>query len=129
MTDELLKQIEDLRRKSSKYDSLMSRSREFADKLKQAAELLQEVAKELDPVSAIKTNERSNINYTEIVNELYEKMQAGVNVSTDLIINAYQIPQANASYILNKLKSMPNVDTRREGNRVYVYCRIDYKGG
>lgn len=124
---DMIKEVELLQRKSSKYDDLMKRSQEFATKLSKAAELINEVATELDPARMISTKERRGINYNEIAAEVYEKMQKGTEITTDLLTNTYGWDKNHIVYLFNKLRGMPNVDERTEGKRVIIYCRNDFK--
>lgn len=124
---ELMKELDKLNRKAIKYDDLMARATEFAKKLNQAAALLKEVADELDP-KADAPRERSGINYEEVADDFYLKMQAGAEVNSDLVLRTYpDWKYGNAQMLLQNLAGRPNVARRKEGHKVYYYCKRDIR--
>lgn len=121
--DNLSKEIEILQHKAALYENLMDRAHDMAKKLLEASRLLDEVAEELDP-KANKAREMSGINYDEIADDFYLKMQAGLEICADLIMKTYpEWNYGNAQTLLNNLRKRPNVDSRKEGRKIYYYCR------
>lgn len=124
MTDNLMKEINDLRKKAMKYDHIAQRFLEYSEKLEKIEELVKELRLEINPTLSMKTRAQSGINYKEAIDVAYNGMKLGLQISTQTIMK--QDPEANlqiASYIMDKLKKLPGTDTRKEGRTVYVFLK------
>ena len=118
--------LEELQKKAIRYDNLMARAVEFSEKLSQAAELLNEVAKELNPTMPGTRGPRQN--YEEIADDIYIKMQAGLEVGTDFLIAAYpEWPYHKVMALIRHLQGRPNVTARKEKGKLYIYCKKEFR--
>jgi len=122
----IMKELSELQKKAVKYDNLKGKYVEHGEKLRQAITILTELAKEIDPVAYIGTNQRqrSGINFQEYVREFYEKMLGGVHISSNLISQTY--PELDAKQVAYIMKSISDkggnkILKRRDGRTVFYY--------
>ena len=129
--ENVMKSIEVMQKKCAKYDTLMSRLVQLSAQLDQAAELLSSVSKELNPTgtgAGVRTWTKSNINYGELADDIYEKMQSGVEIDTAFIQRMYpDWTMANVVQLMHNIKKRPNVQSRQDGHKKFYYVLNDWK--
>jgi enoyl-[acyl-carrier-protein] reductase (NADH) len=117
---EELKRIQE---KANKYENVKQRYVEFGDKLKKIIDALTEIRTEISPIIKGIGNSNKRGSHGEIMNELYEKMLSGTEVSTALIQASYGLDKRLTMYIYCKLSAMKNVLKRRDGKKRYLYIQ------
>jgi len=126
MTD-VLKQIEELSEKAVKYDNLRTRYLSVATKLRNAASLIEEAIKELDPASTVKTRTRTATSGStlEKIEEQYKKMEMGFQVSLETLHKDYpELDDKVLNYMFyNKLSHAPKIMKRKEGRSTTLYIQ------
>lgn len=131
MDRNILKEMEDLMNTKAKYDNMKTRYVEYAKKLKQASELLAEVANDIDPFVNNKNEVRirgRRGSIKEISNEVKEKLQSGVEISTDFLVKAYpdlEIGQIRG--VLQNVRKMQGIKHRKEAQKVFFFYPKDWK--
>jgi hypothetical protein len=123
--DNIMERVKELSDKAAKFENLRERLNPCAAKLVQAERLIHEVIAELDPVASVKRKESSGIGYGEIAAEIYEKMQAGMEVTVELIANTYDnLDEQKAHYLMSYIcNHYKGVDSRKENRKKIIYCR------
>jgi uncharacterized coiled-coil DUF342 family protein len=89
--------------------------------LKSLIERVDKLAEEIDPVQAALKTPHKSVKRVEQVEELYEKMQSGVQVTSTLIKNTYNANTSNTAYIIKCLREKPNVKEARDGIKVRLF--------
>lgn len=92
---------------------------EIAKELLDISEKIKEISLKLDPVITVKSKRNATVDYEEILQDLYAKIQSGTHITKELIESAY--PEANAYYIMNKLKDMKDVKFVKDGRNGRLY--------
>lgn len=127
--EDINKQITELQKKAIKYENMRGRYLELAAKLKKAANILNEVATEIDPYINVTAEPGSREKWDEVVAELYEKMQQGSEVTSELIQKTYNLNAQKSNYITQKLRKMMNVESRKIPGKhmIAYYCTKEFK--
>lgn len=73
--------------------------------------------------------EKKKTNKKYIIEEIYEKMQAGTEITASAIADIYGLSSTDAWYIMRNLKTKPGVEKRiANGSRIVtLYCFRDFK--
>lgn len=120
MNSELEKYKETLL-KAARYDELKQDLQKYEEKFDVISKLLTDLKKEICP-SCLITGSRKQHNYKDTINELYALMKSGTHISAALIRQSHsEIPMNMEHALMQKLKALPNVQTRKEGRNVYLY--------
>jgi len=127
MTD-VLKQIEELTDKATKYDHLKTRYTQVAERLREGLNIIEEAIKELDPAGAIKTRTRTNTKRGDVIEKIeeqYKKMEMGLPVTLVSIHKDYpEMDDKTVQYMFYmKLSVAPKVMKRREGRVTTLYIQ------
>lgn len=136
----LQEELKLLQEKSAKYDNLIKKYVEHAQKFNKAAELLAEasailedLSREIDPyvkkkedgAVVVRTKKREMEEYSL---DLYAKMQQGTHISVELVENLYGLEYTKAYSIVAKLvRDYPKILKRKEGTQVFYYLQHDVK--
>jgi len=115
---EELKRIQE---KANKYENVKQRYVEFGNKLQKAIDILTEIRSEISPIITLSEQHRRG-RHTEVINEFYEKMLVGTEITTAMI-SAIGIEKRDILYIYSKLSKMKNVLTRRDGKKRFLYIQ------
>lgn len=121
MSENILELVQQLKEKANRYDNMRERYEDYGKKINQAIEILNEVLEEVNPFLKEKARRKETAHYTELMEELYKKMQSGEEISNALLSNSYNVQ--NPSYVLAKMMTMPNVITRKEQGRIILYMQ------
>lgn len=142
MTDQeksFVQQITELKAKADKYDKLAEEREEqtnriirHLDTIKENCTAIKEIIHEINPVLLLKetsskpTRKRSsNSSIKERVSHIYEKIQAGTQVDSAMMIDIFEIPKGSIGEAFRILRKMPNIDERKEKGVVWFFARHD----
>lgn len=115
-----MQQIQEWKEKSLRYDNRRKVDEEAVNKIRNAITQMQEALDILYP--KISTKKTSNVNFKELSNELYDLIQAGTVVSSDMISKVYpSLTREQCIYLMQMLSKMKNIDKRKDGVKVYLY--------
>lgn len=126
MKNEIMKSIEELSEKANKYENMRQRYVEHARKIKEAVDILNDVMKEIDPFMTVHTRTGCNINYSEMIAELKDKMINGTVIDAELINNTYNLGERKSWYLLRKLSTEKNVIKRNAGKKIELVANKEY---
>lgn len=121
----IAKQIAELEEKAAKYEHLKEQYLKYSEAIGKVIDQLEELRSQIDPYTSMK-GRSINPEIKEIRSELYDKIQAGMHVSSSFVEQAY--PDLDKKAVLNlmqALKRMPNIETRKEGVRLILFARKD----
>lgn len=132
-TTDLYKHLAELENKARRYDNRREIDQKIVEKAKQALDhftrgvkLMEEALKDLDPVQTLGAPRKErNTHYKEILKELYEKVQAGTEIGSELIAKLYNTDKSATGYIMKQISNMPNIDRRMDGKKLYLYAKVD----
>jgi len=125
----VIKQIEELSDKATKYEHMKNRYIEIAKKIKDGIEILNDVVREIDPLVNTKgfvSGRRAHKGaHDERLAEQYKKMEMGFSISINSLRKDYpDASDKNINYILyNKLSKAPKVLHRRNNGMTEYYIQ------
>ena len=119
-----IKELQDIATKIEKYEDVHKRYVEIAKELNEMGERILAFSRQIDPVSVVGTRAKNNLNLKSYMNEMYDKMRAGTQVTAELLENTY--PDCNKkqiAYLITLLGKLKGVDKARDGIRVRLFIR------
>lgn len=119
----IIELVTELKEKAARYENQAERAEDFAKRLNEALEIISGVIRDLAPYAQITTRKGKQNSYKEALKEIWEKMQHGTQITSDLLMNSYGLNQAGANYIITKLKTYKGVLIRREGRKITLYIQ------
>jgi hypothetical protein len=120
--DELMQQNERLEWIKKKYVEHAKEIIDIKQDLISLIERLDKVAHEIDPVLGGTFEKRKNIKIKEIINELYDKMKNGVQVTRLLVHSTYpDLIDKQGNYIMEALKKLPGIKQAKDGRALRLY--------
>lgn len=117
-------ELKELARMGQKFEIMRTAYNQTSDRLMSISQELTEMAKGINPLIQTKTRSDVRIPRKEIVNELYELMSKGTQITKELVEKAY--PNMNQDAIGNTmyaLSKMPNVVKAKDGQKVRLFLR------
>lgn len=120
----VLKEMKRLQQENIKAQNMRERYVVHAQKLKRIRDEIDELMKEIDPLLSVKTNNRSELDYKEIIEDFYTRMEKGLQISREDIEKAYpELDYSKSYYVIKTLKDMKNVLSRKDGRILYLYIQ------
>lgn len=121
---DILEEIRVLKETSVKYSILKNQYDKVTETLNKVISDLESLKKDIDPASTLKRSysKNSEINYTELVEEFYEKMKSGLTITQELVKMTYPdlLPYQNY-LIMTRLKKFSGVKEVRNGRKVKLF--------
>ncbi len=118
--DKTLQEVQQWKEDSFKYTHMRDRYTEYARKLTEALAIVESVINELDPM--ILSNPRNA--FAPIVSHAYEMLRKGRELTRENIESTFDIPPPKASYVIQQLKNLSDVLSRKEGRTVVLYVQV-----
>lgn len=120
--DDILQEISNLRQKAQAYDTQKDTRSEIANKLRELSQNMQDIAQMLDPKFDLQVGRRKRADHGDKIDELFDKLKSGTQVTMALIQGSYQDLQFHQAYhILKVLQKMPGVHTAKDGQKVRLF--------
>jgi uncharacterized coiled-coil DUF342 family protein len=128
LNDYTIEEIKELARLGQKFESMRDTYNTTSEKLIEISKSLRDIATEINPLA--KTRFVSpNGKYvrgerTEIIENIYEKMTHGTQVTIDLIDTMY--PDRDDDWkknLMQKIKQMPNVEKTYDGRKLRLFVK------
>lgn len=117
---DIMSHLKEMQQEHAQLKAVSANYKEYADTLKDVAQKLLEVAKQLDPYVAARES-RPEFDYASVVNDIYDKIKSGTQIDSRFIVSTYHTATNQTMYILSKLKQMPGIKVRKEGMRAFLY--------
>lgn len=128
MTDinEFIKQVKTLQEDNARLKLSVERYSEHANKLIEITATLKEIAKDLSPYTSLGgslgTSRAPRKDYTDILQEVSNKLLAGVQFSATQLSKLYSLSPTDAGYLILLIRrSVVGIKKRREGRQVFYY--------
>lgn len=141
----LMKQLEEIQKKAGHYEAIAGRAQEAAEALEKARDdyhnAMKEASKEffrateavldsIDPARQLRRRNgsgSSRMDYAEILENLYNKLQAGTRIDVALINATYpELEKNHVLYVLKQLEAMPGIEKTKkqeDQRQVVLYHR------
>lgn len=138
MNMELIKGIEELQEKATKYENMRDRYTQWANRLEVIKTTINDSMKdcndiitEMDSRVNISVRAKSQINFIALIPEWYDKLQQGLDLTPQILRDAYpDWGNYQVMYLIKKLSKMPGVRTSRDmvdGRVVHYIYDKDFK--
>lgn len=131
--NELLEELSKIQEQAKKYEYRREIDEKIINKAKALKQDVQELIEMLDPASKLdKTQRKTKLEgrgekadeNRERAKELYKILQAGTQITRDLITKTYPSASDNDVFqIRQMIRKMPNVETRKDKREIILYAR------
>lgn len=120
----MLQEIKRLQQLEGKYNTLKAFVDEKLEPIQNHLNEVQKMLKELKPTSfGVGTRQRrANLDYVEMKNEaLQEMMMNETHIDTAWVEQKFELATTQAGKLMQMLKQENNVETRKEGLRLFLF--------
>jgi hypothetical protein len=129
---EMIKELEQIQTENNRLRVLKENHEKMAQRISHIIGALTEIRLTLDNIQTelspriVQPRTKRNTHYSQMVMEYVRRMESeGLEVTLDLIIQEHydETDKEKAYYVLNLIRRHPEVDTRKDGNRVILFHR------
>lgn len=124
MTD-LIKEIEELKKKAVRYENIKERNNQLIKLLEAQIEINKEMTRILKPYEQTeKTGTRRKTENREIIEEVYSKIMEGDHMTREKLQTIYnELTNTDAGNIMQTIKKMPNILSTIDGSKLRLYAK------
>ena len=120
--EKVLNERDRYKRTIGKYLDIANEAESIKKDLLILSTRLDNIAKGLDPMRTINNRVTKNTNMKSYINEVYDKMKTGTQITMPLLEGLYpNLEEKKQRYIITRLKTYPSVKTRKAGKQVRLY--------
>lgn len=126
---ELKKELDNVLEENNKVKYNKTLHEKYAQQLEENALKLENIIKEirnisynLNPTISIKIRSQNKINFKLILNDLYENLKQGTQITIELIQKSNpDLEQKHCYYLYDRLKKFPSVKITKDGTKSRLF--------